>query len=332
MPWLDRLPPWLPRLVPVVGTLGALALAAWLLDLPTLRASWNRLPGTALLACAALCLITHVLIAVRWALIVAGPGASPSVHEMLVSLHASLFNLITPAAIGADAHRIATGSGRIGGRSGSAGLVMVERLLGIAAQATVYVVAYVAAIATADAATSQLPAFAGVAAILFAAAAIGIAGCLVWLLPWARVHLEEATWPGAARLAVMASANRSTPRRMAVLGALSLAAVTAWIVAAVPLAAGSGLTSSLAALAIAVILTEFARLLPISVQGIGVREVTFSVLIAQMGGDAAAGFLVCAVLYLVNYIVIGAAGFAAWLVLQRSGAGIPAPPTEQNAT
>jgi hypothetical protein len=106
--------------------------------------------------------------------------------------------------------------------------------------------------------------------------------------------------------------------------ALSVCAVAAWIFAALPLASSAGLDIGIPALAAAVILTEFARLLPISVQGIGVREATFSALVAQMGGDASAGFVVCAVLYLVNYVVIAAAGFLAWIVLQRCHDNHPA--------
>ena len=45
------------------------------------------------------------------------------------------------------------------------------------------------------------------------------------------------------------------------------------------------------------ILTEFARLVPISIQGIGVREATFAELTGLAGGSPEAGFVVCALLY-----------------------------------
>ena len=51
-------------------------------------------------------------------------------REMLQFLYAGLFNLVTLGAIGADIYRVVDGTRREGGRVGSAGFVMLERLLG----------------------------------------------------------------------------------------------------------------------------------------------------------------------------------------------------------
>jgi hypothetical protein len=59
------------------------------------------------------------------------------------------------------------------------------------------------------------------------------------------------------------------------------------------------------------IVTEFSRLLPISVQGIGVREATFAILAAQAGGSSEAAFAACATAYALHFILVAAIAFAA---------------------
>jgi hypothetical protein len=59
------------------------------------------------------------------------------------------------------------------------------------------------------------------------------------------------------------------------------------------------------------VVTECARLLPISIQGIGVREVTFASLAAQAGVAAAPAFAACATAYALHLLLGGFIGIAA---------------------
>jgi hypothetical protein len=59
------------------------------------------------------------------------------------------------------------------------------------------------------------------------------------------------------------------------------------------------------------IITEFARLLPISLQGIGVREATFAFFAARAGGPSAAAFATCATAYALHFAVVLAVALAA---------------------
>jgi hypothetical protein len=59
------------------------------------------------------------------------------------------------------------------------------------------------------------------------------------------------------------------------------------------------------------VVTECARLLPISIQGIGVREVTFASLAAQAGVAAAPAFAACATAYALHLLLGGLIGIAA---------------------
>lgn len=301
-------------------TVAALALAVVMIDWRALLAAANRLSLQAILACLALCLLTHLLIALRWSLIVAADAprqgrVALGLREALTALHSQVFNLVTPGGLGADVHRVAGGAERRGGRAGSAGYVVLERLLGVAAQSGLFLLAF----ALAPPSGMQVA-----SARIFALIAAGIvlAACATWigsgvLASW----MHEVPSRSRARLARMADlaamALSAPPLRLAGLFALSLIAAAAWVAAALPLANDIGLNLPVASLVMVTVITEFSRLLPISVQGIGVREATFAVLTVEFGGNAADGFVVCAVLYLVNYLVVGLLGLAAALTRSR---------------
>jgi glycosyltransferase 2 family protein len=62
-----------------------------------------------------------------------------------------------------------------------------------------------------------------------------------------------------------------------------------------------------------VVIVELLRLIPVTVQGIGVREAAFAALFALVGQDPASGFVisaVCFVLLNVATLVVGLAGYA----------------------
>src|SRR5262249_60481467 len=99
----------------LLGTLAALVLALWLIDWPALLGAFARLSPGVLLLSAVFSIATALLLAVRWAILAAGPGdriGPQAFHDALVG---QAFNLITPAALGADAYRVVMAGGREGG-------------------------------------------------------------------------------------------------------------------------------------------------------------------------------------------------------------------------
>jgi hypothetical protein len=314
----------------IVVTLVALAVAIWLVDWRQLLEAASRISPVGIVTCLALALLSHLLLALRWSLI-ATPRQTLTDQsqatrqrvdlwryglECLVYLHASLFNLITPAALGADVHRIVRGRGRAGGRQATAGFVVLERVLGVSAQAAVFVTAY-AACKWFDRRDGlpMPPVFFVSALAMTSVLAMMFLGVSLFLL-WARAQVEGRKHRVLEGLQTVAQAIRTTPLRFAMLFFLSIAAVASWIAAATPLVLDTALALSPFALAMVVILTEFSRLIPISLQGIGVREGTFALLTADLGADAAAGFTVCALLYLLNYVMVGGMGVAAGTAIE----------------
>lgn len=102
---------------------------------------------------------------------------------------------------------------------------------------------------------------------------------------------------------------------------LSFAALAIWIAAVNVVATSLGLGLTLTMLGMVVILTELVRLVPISFQGIGVRELTFAFLAHLAGAEMETGFLVGTLAYLALSISLILSGAAAWMLSLCSAAG-----------
>ncbi|MDX2257497.1 MAG: lysylphosphatidylglycerol synthase transmembrane domain-containing protein [Hyphomicrobiaceae bacterium] len=299
----------------LVGTIAVIAIALWLLDWDRLSAALARVSLRSVAECLAFCLLTHVLLGWRWALIAAPSDEPPRAADMFVAWQAGVFNLVTPAAIGADAYRVARGGERTGGRARTAGLVLLERLMGVWGNAAVFVVAYLASWKAA----SSVPAFA-VALPIFTAILVGLAAGVIVLrmtrlgLP---AHLTGRTADTARR--VVAALTEHGPLRTFLALALSTAGVATWVLAASALGRSLAVDLGLEPVAMITVVTEFARLMPISLQGIGVREATFAWLAHEAGGSGEAGFVACGLLYTLNYLVVSGLGLAGGFALKRRG-------------
>lgn len=296
------------------ATLATIAVAVHVLDWRALAAAAGRIDAAAVAACCLACVATHLILAFRWARIAGSPEERTAGAEALIAMHASLFNLVTPTALGADLYRVANSPGS---RARRTGLVLLERVLGVWAQAAIYLAALAA-----TAVTGGFPDTAG-GVFVAPGAALGAVALAIMLLPAIASRLFPDSSPRRAGLHgllgdVAGALARNGRERSAWLACLSLAAVVAWVAAAAALAGGAGLTVPLPALAMITILAEFARLLPLTVQGIGVREAAFAWGAQAAGGQAEVGFVLGAVLYGVNYLVVIALGLASLGLAARS--------------
>ncbi len=289
------------------GTLIAVALALAVLDWTTLARAFAQLSFRVLATAAALSLLTTLFLSIRWAVLASPPGTSFGRREFHDALVSHVFNLITPASAGADAYRVIVASDRAGGRGRAASLVILERILGIAGYAFVFHVCYAWAGLEGDAAavfSAALPVFAALAALPFVA-------MLLARLIAAHTHLWlEARTPAALK-AMLAGLVSVSPVRVATVLGLSILGALMWLACVTVLADAAGVGLDRAIVGMIAIVTEFSRLLPISVQGIGVREATFAILAAQAGGSSEAAFAACATAYALHFTLVAAIAFAA---------------------
>ena len=97
------------------------------------------------------------------------------------ALVGQVFNILTPAAVGSDAYRVAIAGGVVGGRARIAALVILERALGV----TIYSVLFLAAYALARTAVRPPRVF-DAAAASFGLLTFGlVAGTILAKLPLA---------------------------------------------------------------------------------------------------------------------------------------------------
>ena len=280
-----------------------MAIAVAVFDWRALLSSAARMPPSALIQSALLCGLTSLVLALRWAVIATSARESLRGGEMLVALQAAVFNLITPAAIGGDVYRVTRGAGQ---RLRRVGLVLVERLFGFWAQAFAYAAAVLVA-------PWPVPSVLSRAGWIFAAVA---AGGAVAILAMPSLRLADRGWRIGRQIADLTAHPLG---KRAVLALLSMFGVLSWVAACWVLARGGGMPLTFAQVAMITIMTEFARLLPVAVQGIGVREAVFAWLSHLLGASGGEGFVVCALIYAVNALVIGVIGCAAAVAQPRLG-------------
>ena len=299
-------------------TLVILVVAIVALDWRELLAVLQDISLSTLLLCFCLNVITVILLSVRWSILSTATDMlrfdRVKAREMLQFLYAGLFNLVTPGAIGADIYRVVDGTRREGGRVGSVGFVMLERLLGLVSQMLVYCLA-IAVFTMGHDNVDIAPPFVLTAIIFGAVICVVLVTCV--LLQFVDVPNPRWLGPRAGEMfATLVRAVSLPGRKLAFLAAFSVIPVVTWIFAVQSLTISLPLDVALSAAAMCIILTEFIRLVPSSFQGIGVREGGFALLVTMFGGYAQGAFVVAVVVYVVNMIAIALLAVVASMALR----------------
>jgi hypothetical protein len=111
-----------------------------------------------------------------------------------------------------------------------------------------------------------------------------------------------------------------SPAHFAEILGLSCLAVCVWVLTVHMVTAYLGLHLSWVMLGMIVVLVEFVRLLPVSIQGIGIREGAYAYLFGVIGESSEAGFIVGAISYLalsLSVFIAGAVGFGCLMIARQ---------------
>jgi len=294
-------------LVGLVGTGVFVAALAYFFDWSSLWSSFTNLSLGVALAAMACSLASIVFLSMRWAILAAPTTASIGMREFRDAFLAQMVGLLTPAAVGTDAYRVVIAGDREGGRSRAVGLVLFERILGVAVYAYIFLGAYILAVSDG----SISPAY-DISALCFAGLGVGFCFFLLGSRLFAR---RLAAWFVDHRYdkvaSVLEAATIVASSRLLVAFVLSVLATGSWLASITILSFAIDVGLSAADLTMAGIITEFARLLPISIQGIGVREATFASLARESGGDPTAALVAGAAAYALHSAVMIGAGAVA---------------------
>ena len=284
------------------ASIALLGLALALLDWPSLANSTQKLTfGMFALAVLLACLPGLPLVA-RWHGLTAAEGGWYASSARY--LYANLLNSVSPGNIGGDVYRFF--AFRTAQRDGATlvALLVRERLLGLASMLTGLVAGALAMLATPGHPQQWL------VSSLALGAAVGLAALLLLSPIVERVPVPE-PWRAHLRAALAIR----TPARDAALLGWSLAALALWLVAVHFVATRLGLDIPWAALLVVVTTVELVRVIPVTIQGIGLREAAFATLCGAFGYPHEIGFVVGAVAYLALSVALVATGAIGALML-----------------
>lgn len=251
-----------------------------------LRSAWVRpalLPWAAALACFG---ASFAVGALRFRLLLRAAGLAGRYAAVLRAyLVASFFNLVLPGMILGDVYRLDDARRDAGSTAAVAGLVALERLLGMSALGAM---ALGAALLLPEAAIEpRARAVVALAAAAVALAPLAVAHATLARLAERALRRLAAPWPraGDALVHAVAAATRAARDRRVLVRtfALSLANQGLPVLAVAALAVPLDQSVGPAWFAVIVPFVTLASLLPISIGGTGVREALFVALFGAVG-------------------------------------------------
>ncbi|RPJ75846.1 MAG: UPF0104 family protein [Acidobacteria bacterium] len=274
--------------VKLVVSVGLLALLLSRTDLRGLGAQFRSASLPWVVAALALYLASLIVATWRWRLLLDAqdmPFASRTLFSSY--LVATFFNNFLPSNIGGDVVRIRDTAGKMGSKTLAATVILIDRGIGLIGLVLVAALgATVAAGSTGAASVPLWPSWlwAGflLATIVSAPAVIAPAGVGRLLQPLTIFHRE---WVGDRIVRITETLGRFREHPSAILGCFGGAVVVQTVLVLFYLAVARALGIPISAWHMAVIVpvSFVVQMVPVSVNGFGVREATFSVYFSRIG-------------------------------------------------
>ena len=300
------------RVLKILISAGFLGLALYILDWEALKSALFELNPIILVLVTVFLVSEYVILGARWFLLINPIASLGYVEHLRRYMLAVFFSSVTPAQLGGDAYRFFSIKGE-GGRALDVFSILVrERFLGLVSFILFFLLCLLAhlwATDWADITWSNVFVSSGVLLAAGFVVAIPISKALE-RLDAASLFAERPAINKLLSVSVTAVSLRPLRLVSRVL-MLGLLAALVWGLAIVWLSHDLGLPITLAAAGMVGILADLIRLIPVTVQGIGVREATFAYLFDQLGYSPEIGFIVGTVAYLavsLSLILAGAIG------------------------
>lgn len=284
----------------LMASIVLLGIAAYFLDWRSLARILTVLSPAAFCVAILIAAFQFLPMAYRWFMLVRAARPERFLWHLRYYCTGTFLNTFTPANIGGDVYRFVM-LRRDGRRYFILLALFRERLAGLHSFLLCYLIFWLGYIVVGGQRAMIIDLLAG---------GIGIALAGIWGLPVLLGHIRRHGWFAARRKtkAVMdacwrASRYKSTGEFMSIF-LLSMAALGIWYVAILYLANVMEIMIDPAALGIVVVLAELIRLLPVSVQGIGLREGAYAYVFTLVGASGEAGFALAAVGYFALTVAI----------------------------
>jgi uncharacterized protein (TIRG00374 family) len=269
---------------------------------------------------AALLLVLIVMIsefpflAWRWHLIVRDQSSEPARRHFETYFIAAYFGAFTPGHVGTDAYRFVSMRTQGVRTNPIVAMLLRERVLGLVG----YLLFLSVAASISLHIDGRLPAegrgFLLLCALFSALAIAAIIGgrYVVYLLRLISIRGVQRYLGEIIKVVDYAFQFRRLPEAAMLLGLTLIGDINLWVLAFYIVALAIGVDISFFLIGAIVVMVELVRLIPLTIQGIGVREAAFAALFALVGQDPATGFVissVCFVLLNVASLIIGLTGY-----------------------
>jgi uncharacterized protein (TIRG00374 family) len=273
--------------------------AVWLLDWDALLQSLSKIGPVALALTVVVLLLEFPILGYRWHLMVRDHNHLGLAVQLRIYFIAIFFNNFTPGQLGSDIYRFT--HHKKTGASGKvlAALLIRERLIGLAGFLLFFLICYAS-----EGFGENIPKGPGAdliqgAAILCVVSLIGLAA-LPFLAPFLTSLSKKMSPPWIKLLAEVAvtTTNIGSLRQIAVIIILTvLGAGVIWCGAVKIVAMDLGSNASFFMLGMTAVLADLLRLVPVTIQGVGVREAVFAGLFGAFGLPPEEGFVIGLVAY-----------------------------------
>lgn len=297
-----------------VFALALLAAAIYLLDRQTLVTSLARLTPNLILVLVCMNVMLFWVTALRWVVLTRLMTSAPIMEQLRIYFYANLLNSITPANLGGDAYRVIAIKSELGLTAATIAIIQ-ERVLGLWGFLGIFLGSYI--LAQTQGYNSFID---GLLSYVAAASLAFVCGTILLAILSRALNQKLSKW--ASRhprigLALSATLQLKTTDYMLTLF-LSLLSTFIWVSSYWLVSTTLGLDMSWAVLGMLSVLVEIVRLVPISIQGIGVRETTAAILASKMGMTYETGFLMATICYIINTVsMLLTGGFGALLTFAK---------------
>ena len=319
------------RYLKLLVSAALIAIAIYLLDVQAIINMIKSGSAVSFVVAGMLNILTFFVIGVRWYILITPAVRLSVTAHIAIYLKGTFLNTFTPANLGGDAYRLAVLRKKGGADGGLVKLLLRERIIGLYGYVIVFVLAYifVSFYTDIDAPLAGNPYTYGVILALglfllpFVARRLG--GGLAALV---RGIIGKERLP---RLEIWAEAVASLLSFKGVLPLmlLTFCGILLWVVSIKVIGEGFGVSIPLMHLAAAATLVEIIRLVPVTIQGIGLREGAFAYLLSFLGHSPEQCYVVGTVAYLALSVAIILCGPLGYAIMRREQGGVRAMRTEE---
>lgn len=301
------------KLLNITFSITLLLISLYILDWNIILDSLEKLNLSILLGALLICTLQYIFLSCRWYFLVKSITFLSYYQHVWRYFIATFANAFTPANIGGDVYRAISLRPHVDRMSHIVIMLMRERIIGLLSFLILYSLCffYYSIITYNDDVDTQLVfiyfsllSFVGVIAGLYSPI---IAGVILQFKIFKKFKAIESFTAQIQSVYVF-----SSMKEFIILMGLSFGAFILWIIPIQMIAAQVGVELTLYEIGMIAAMVELVRLVPITVQGIGLREGAFAYFVSLFGQQAEAGFALGAIVYIILSISIVLSGLIGW--------------------